>query len=442
LKRLREVFDDRLTKAAGIILIVIIALIIFNIYSGFPEDHPLFGFIDYAMIPILFILGGVIFVLAIIRSGSKKGEEYVKQRRDKLIFLSFSGAISIILLVIGGYQLIEFTDSTAFCGELCHTVMKPEYNAHQASPHARVTCSECHVGSGASYLVRSKVTGIPLIFSTVFNRYDRPISAPVENLRPARETCEQCHWPDRFTGDIVRVHTTYAADEANTVSVDTRVFKVGGGEAEVAGDIHWHIGADVWYLPLDEKRQEIGWVGVEESDGQWREYIDSSRAVDITPDRIEDEKRLMDCMDCHNRATHIFNSPDDLIDNALTRGTIDKSIPFIKRESVNALDPPSTSISEAFSKVESIREFYITSYPSVYEKQSGSIDTAIAELKEIALLTTFPHMNVTWLTHPDSLGHQEWPGCFRCHGELIETSGERAGKVIEARCSLCHYNSE
>ena len=163
-----------------------------------------------------------------------------RRHKEKLLFLMFAGATGIVLLVMGGYQLVEFTDSTAFCGQLCHEVMYPEYTAYQSSPHSRVTCAECHVGSGADYLVRSKISGIPLIISTLTGSYDRPIETPVRNLRPARETCEECHRPERFSGDIVRVHTTYASDEANTTKTDTRILRVGGGEDEVAKDIHWH----------------------------------------------------------------------------------------------------------------------------------------------------------------------------------------------------------
>lgn len=343
------------------------------------------------------------------------------------------------MLVIGGYQLVEFTDSTAFCGQLCHGVMYPEYTAYQASPHSRVLCSECHVGSGAGYLVRSKLSGIPQIIAVTTSSYPRPIPTPVKNLRPARETCEQCHRPERFAGDLVRVHTTYATDEANTERVDIRVLRVGGGEFEVARDIHWHISAEVWYLPLDEKRQEIGWVGVEDSNGELTEYIDPDKATDITPQLIEDEKRLMDCMDCHNRATHIFRSPEELIDIALAQGKIDKSLPFIKREGLEALDPPNPSLAQAIVEVEAVKEFYHTSYPQVYEDKEGVIDEAIEELKEIARLTTFPYMKVTWKTYPDNIAHQEAPGCFRCHGKLVATDDDQEGEVIDAGCASCHY---
>lgn len=358
---------------------------------------------------------------------------------EKLMFLMFSGAVGIILLVAGGYQLVEFMDSTAFCGRLCHEVMYPEYTAYQASPHSRVTCSECHVGSGADYLVRSKLSGIPLIFTTLAGSYDRPIPTPVENLRPARETCEQCHRPERFAGDLVRVHTTYAPDEKNTEKTDTRVLRVGGGEEGVARDIHWHIAARVWYLALDEKRQEIAWVGVEEGSGQLTEYIDPQKETDVTVQSVESAKRLMDCLDCHNRATHIFRSPEELIDMALVQGKIDISLPFIKREGLNALDPPSPSLAQAISDVEAIKDFYRTSYPDVNVEKEQAIDEAIVELEEIARLTTFPEMHVTWNTYIDNSSHQESLGCFRCHGKLVAKNDNAENEVIDIDCNLCHY---
>lgn len=365
--------------------------------------------------------------------------EVHRRHREKILFLMLGGAIGIIMLVIGGYQLVEFTDSTSFCGRLCHNVMYPEYTAYQASPHSRVLCSECHVGSGAGYLVKSKVSGIPQIIAVTTGSYEKPIKTPVQNLRPARETCEQCHRPERFAGDLVRTHTSYATDEKNTEKIDVRMLRVGGGESEVAQDIHWHIAATVWYLPLDEQRQEIAWVGVERPNGEMDQYVDPKKVNEVTPQRIESQKRLMDCMDCHNRATHVFRSPNDLIDTALGQGKIDKTLPFIKREGLKALDPPNSSLQQANTKIEAIRDFYRTSYPDVLNQKGAAIDQAIKELKDVARLTTFPDMKLDWKTYVDNAGHLQSPGCFRCHGKLTATSGPGKGKTIDATCESCHY---
>ena len=217
------------------------------------------------------------------------------------------------------------------------------------------------------------------------------------------------------------------------------VLRVGGGEAEAARDIHWHIAAEVWYLATDRMRQEIVWVGVEDKDGELIEYIDTERKADITPERIEAEKRLMDCMDCHNRATHIFRSPEEHIDAALAQGKIDSSLPFIKREGLKALDPPNPSLTQAVAKVEGIKEFYQTSYPQIAMEKSREIAKALDELKDIARLTTFPEMNVNWETYIDNSSHQESPGCLRCHGKLVEKTVEQESEKIDADCNLCHY---
>jgi hypothetical protein len=350
----------------------------------------------------------------------------------------FAGAASIILLVIGAYQLMEFTDSTDFCGRLCHNVMYPEYTAYQASPHSRVACVQCHVGYGGNALIRSKITGIPQVWAVLTNSYERPISTPVKNLRPARETCEQCHRPERFAGDLVRTNTTFDTDEANTAHTDTRIMRVGGGQAEAARDIHWHIAANVFYLSLDSQRQQIAWVGVENDDGSLTEYVDPALAAEVTPARLASDRRLMDCVDCHNRATHIFQSPEQLVNQAMVQGLIDPALPYIKQQSMQALDPVNPSLEEANAKVDAIEQYYQANHPQVYAEKQPAIERSLEELKNVAYLTTFPWMQATWETYRNNLGHQDSPGCLRCHGKLVPAD-DTQGAPIDANCETCHY---
>jgi nitrate/TMAO reductase-like tetraheme cytochrome c subunit len=366
-------------------------------------------------------------------------EKPTSHHRNKLLFLILAGAASILLLIIGGYKFLDFSDSTAFCGLLCHKVMYPEYTAYQYSPHSRVACSQCHVGYGGGYLVRSKISGIPQVWAVLTNSYERPITTPVKNLRPARETCEQCHRPERFAGDLVVTHTTYSIDEANTEHVDTRVLRVGGGEAEVAKDIHWHIAANVWYLAADRERQEMVWVGVEKPDGTLTQYVDPTYKGDLSQKTIEKDKRLMDCIDCHNRATHIYQSPEDLIDEALTQGTIDKTLPYIKMEALHAIDPINQTLEQNDANIDAIKDYYRANYPQVLAGKGPALDEAIAELKTIVKETTFTHMKVNWNTYPDNSNHKNNEGCFRCHGKLVEEGGPQPGEAINADCNLCHY---
>jgi hypothetical protein len=355
----------------------------------------------------------------------------------KFIFLIAAGAISLVLLIVGSYQLYQYTDSTAFCGVLCHKVMNPEYTTYQSSPHSRVLCSSCHVGPGASYLVKSKIRGIPQLFATIFNTYPTPITSPVNNLRPATDTCEQCHRPEFFTGDLVKTSVQFKTDTANTEVDNSLVMRVGGGVPEVAGGIHWHIAAKVWYLPMDETRQEIGWVGVETAEGKLNEFINQAFSSQITQDRINKEKRLMDCVDCHNRATHIFQSPEQLIDAALQDGRIDKTLPYAKKEALSRLDPLSTTLAEANARVDTIRDFYKTSYPQINSSKQTAIDNLVTVMKDIVTLTVFPEMKVTWETHINNLGHIDSAGCFRCHKELVSKTATNTRVVSD--CNTCHY---
>jgi nitrate/TMAO reductase-like tetraheme cytochrome c subunit len=361
-----------------------------------------------------------------------------EHKRKRLLFLLFTGAICLILLVIGSYQIYDFTESTAFCGQLCHDVMYPEYTTYQSSPHSRVRCADCHVGPGANYLIQSKIAGVPMIWGTITGNYPRPIESPVDNLRPARDTCQQCHWPEKFSGELVKQIKSFRTDETNTQIDTTLVLNIGSGKADVARGIHWHVAAELYYLPLDQKRLKIGEVWAIDQTGNSITYIDPDQTNPITPELISSNKRLMDCIDCHNRATHIFSSPEELINSALSEGRIDTTLPFVKRESLRLLDPVNPNLDEANTRIESIRSFYQTNYPFIYETKKAEINSLINELKQIARLTTFPDMNVNWNTHPDHSAHQSSPGCFRCHGKLVAANGPNAGKIIDARCDLCH----
>ena len=198
----------------------------------------------------------------------------------------FRSVINIMIVSMAAYSGIEFMDSTAFCGTVCHEVMQPEHEAFKAGAHARVGCVQCHIGPGASWFVKSKLSGTRQVFAVMLNTHERPIPSPVQNLRPARETCEQCHWPEKFHGDKVKVIHTFANDEASTESTTTLQIHVGGGsdKLSIATGIHWHMNVanEVEYITTDERRQVIPYVRVKDRQGNVREYF----AEGVTPDQL------------------------------------------------------------------------------------------------------------------------------------------------------------
>ncbi len=361
-----------------------------------------------------------------------------KHKRRFLLGAAASGFFGIMVpaVLLGGNHVVELLDSTAFCTTTCHDVHYVEAVTFKESPHSEVPCASCHVGTGTANLVKSKLNGIRDIIPAITGNYEFPFVVPLKDRRPSSQTCEKCHWSEKFLGDVPQIKTSYGTDESNTKTVVTHVLKVGGGKAEVATGIHWHSSAKVWFLPADDKMQKIAWVSSENLSGQVNEYVDPNLMKGMTPDQIAAGKRLMDCMDCHNRATHLLLSPDQLIDASMSDGSIDASLPYIKREALKALFPLNSSLQQADDKIAMLESFYRVSYPATLREKGASVKAAIVRLKEIARLTTFDK-GLDWNTYPDNAKHDkpdanmeiDWaklaasdtsPGCFRCHGNLVK----------------------
>jgi len=302
-----------------------------------------------------------------------------------------------------------------------------------------VTCVQCHIGPGASWFAKSKLSGTRQVFAVTLKTYSRPIPSPVQNLRPARDTCEQCHWPEKFHGDKVQRIYEYAEDEANTESLTTLDVHVGGGSERlgVATGIHWHMNVanEIEYISTDDKRQVIPYVRLKDRFGNVREYF----ADGVTPEQLaKGERRRMDCMDCHNRPSHpMAPTAEKAINVAMARGEIPKTLPFIRREAVKALKvgyPTQDLASEGISR--ELREFYRTQYQAVYMARRKDVEKAVNAAQNVYRRNVFPEMNVQFGTYPNNIGHMDFPGCFRCHDENHKT---KDGKTISQDCETCHH---
>ncbi len=261
------------------------------------HSNPYVGILAYMVAPAFLItgLGAAMFGVWLDRRRRRRQQPGASVRYLRVDFSdpSHRGAFAFLLSfvvafiglsVVGSYQAYEFTDSVQFCGQLCHSVMHPEFTAYQLSPHARVGCVDCHVGSGATWYVKSKLSGARQVLAVAFDTYPRPIPTPVHNLRPAAQTCEQCHWPRKFYGAQLKVFTYYASDEKNTPRQIRMLIKTGGGDPATGAPegIHWHmnISNEITYVSSDEKRQVIPYVRVRDMQGRVIEYFakDSTRS--------------------------------------------------------------------------------------------------------------------------------------------------------------------
>jgi hypothetical protein len=449
-----SLFRNYISLVGGAIVIasLVSVALLFLIEITSKGENPYLGILTYIILPSILIFGMVMVMVGRMierrrrhRASPSETAAYLKldlndpgSRRAFFVFLLVT-FLFVSASAFGSYRGYEYTESVNFCGQTCHTVMKPEYTAYLAGAHARVGCVACHVGSGAGWYVRSKISGAYQLYSVAFNKYPKPITTPVHNLRPAQETCEQCHWPEKFFGQQMKVFNRYGYDEKNTLRQRRMLINVGGGspKAGPVSGIHWHmnIANEINYISIDDHRQVIPWVRVKDRQGNVTEYFDRSRP--LTPDQIANgNKRRMDCVDCHNRPAHVFLPPDNAVDQAFVAGRLDPSLPFLKKQSVEVLSKTYTTTPEAVNAIaSSLNDFYRTNYPDVYANKRSSIDGAVTEVRRIFQTYFFPEMKTDWQTHPNNIGHLHFAGCFRCHdGEHVSSTG----KVITNNCNVCH----
>ena len=351
--------------------------------------------------------------------------------KPRMLILPYATlGVLTLLLVVGGIQGWEYTNSPEFCGSACHTMI-PEDTVYKESPHANVTCEECHIGRSSFFTqLTRKTQGIKETYYQIFNLYEYPLHA--EALRPARDTCEKCHEPEAFSDDSLRVLSRFQNDVNNTKNNIYLILKTGGGAKRegLGRGIHWHIVNTVEYYATDPLDQNIPYIRVHNDDGTVTEYTDVESGFD--PATISDgELKTMDCITCHNRITHEFTLPVDSIDDAMSHGLIDPGIPQIHQKALEILYVQYETRDEAFAAIDGLGDYYKTT--DYYAEHSDQ--AAVQELKDIYDHTVFPDQKVDWATHPNNLGHINTPGCFRCHdGKHLNDANE----AIRLECNLCH----
>ena len=343
------------------------------------------------------------------------------------------GVLTLMLLTSAAYAW-DYTNSPAFCGETCHT-MPPEYTAYLVSPHARIDCVDCHIGkSFIATRITRKAGDLKHVFATAFKTYEFPIRA--HDLRPARETCERCHYPEKFSDDSLREIKRYENDVENTPQSIYLVLKTGGGSKRegLGRGIHWHIENPVYFLATDPEEQNIPYVKTVNADGTTTEYVSVDSGIDpasITQDQLIE----MDCITCHNRITHKVPPPDDTIDQLITTGNISAAIPEIRQKAIQVFEQPYNSREMGVNGIAGLSGYYQVYYPDFYAQNKSLVDSAIAEIQQAYLNSVYPEQKSDWTSHPNNIGHKDSPGCFRCHdGKHLNIQNE----AIRLECNLCH----
>ncbi len=437
---LLSLIGGALTTASAFVLVGFWLISFFG--HGGPTN-PYIGIVLDLALPGLFILGLVLIPIGIslrrrqLLAAGQVPSVYpqidlrnpVFRRGIEIVVLATF--INFVIVGTATYRGVSYMDSPNFCGQSCH-VMAPQWTAYQESPHSHVDCVQCHVGSGMKSYVHAKVNGTKQLVEVTFHTWPTPIRANLNALRPARETCEACHSPTRFIGEKLLVKTTFGDDEKSSMTRTVLVLHLGGVDSvSHRTGIHGHHLNNFEYVATDNEAQTIISVTATNPDGSKTEYVSSD-----WKGPVKGVRRTMDCMDCHNQATHVFQTPQEAIDEAMLDGTPNSNLPFVHKEGLQLIQATYSSQADAGEKiVAGLNDFYRTQYPQVWSTERGKIDAAAQRLVAVYDRNVYPNMKVTWGTYPNNIGHMAYPGCFRCHdGNHVS----KDGKTLSNDCSLCH----
>jgi hypothetical protein len=404
--------------------------------------NPYIGIVVFVIVPVVFLAGLVTVPLGIYLARRRVREHLAAAIVDRglalrrlLVFLGVTALINVLVGTQVTYRAVEQMESVQFCGQTCH-VMTPQWKAHMVSPHVRVACVECHVGEGPRGWIESKIAGTRQLFEVALNTYPRPVPPALESGRlvPTRETCEQCHWPEKFAAARLRVISKFAEDATNTETQTVLMMMVGGSRSGGIHGKHFRPGVEIRYAAADARRQNIPWVEYKDTkSGETRVFLAEGASPDTTSLL---PKFAMQCVDCHNRPTHTFRPPERELDLAFAGGWLPTTLPFLKKKALELLKATYTTSEDAAHKISTaIVDYYKQSQHEVYAARSADVQSAAQYVAEIYGRNVFPELNVSWGTYPNNLGHDAAPGCFRCHDDTHKSA---EGKSITQDCSACH----
>jgi hypothetical protein len=442
----RSHFNNWISATGGVLATGALFSFAFLVWMDFSqhEKNPYLGILTYIVAPIFLIIGlGLVLFGAwaqrryALRHAGDRPDRWqidfadLRQRRMIMIF-ALGGTAFVMLSAFGSYETYHYSESTQFCGQVCHQAMNPEFVAYKRGAHARVECVECHVGSGAEWFVKAKINGTHQLIAYTLDNYKRPIATPIKNLRPAQDICEKCHWPEKFHGNVEINFEHYLSDKKNTPYTARMLMHVNqSSPGSPVGGIHWHVSETerVEYYAADEKRQDIPWMRVTNlKDGTYRVY----RTDEFKSEPPADKIRVMDCMDCHNRPAHVFPTANDAVEKSIASGALTTNLPNIKRVAVQAMTQK--EITTSADAPQKIAEFMKAKY--VDAAYANDLPAAITETQQIFASAIFPERKADWRVYPNNIGHKDWPGCFRCHDDKHKTA--QGQTVRSSDCTSCH----
>ncbi len=403
-------------------------------------QNPYAGILIFFVIPILFFAGLALIPVGayLARRRIRAGLATTPDRRVTLRRLAlFFGVMTVVNVVIGSqvsYRAVGQMETVGFCGQSCH-VMKPQFVAYQRSPHRNVKCVDCHVVPGAAGFVQAKMNGTRQLIEVAMGTYPKPVPPALETNRlpSSAETCEQCHSRAIESGSRLRVEWGFSDDEANTPVQTVLMMNVGGGRTGGIHGVHMGPGVTIRYRAADKERSNIPWVEYRSSKtGETSTYLQTGTK------NPGGETFVMECADCHNSPGHAFQLPAAAVDGAMAAGSLPTDLPFAHQTGIQVVSASYANDQEAAAKIpQAFASFYQQKYPDDFGKRGAEIGKAGQMLAELYRENVFQELGVKWGTYPNNLGHNDSPGCFRCHDGSHSTAA-KPQKTITQDCNVCH----
>ncbi len=395
---------------------------------------PYAGIVLTLVVPVVFLFG-LVCVPAGLFVYRRRLRERIETMTDRPMYLARAvvvlTAINFASIATVGYGGVHYMSSTQFCGKACHSAMQPEYVTYQDSPHNRVDCVACHVAPTTAGFVESKLNGTRQLISYLSDDYRRPIPTPVEHMIPADQTCEQCHWPEKYLGTKILVKPHYREDEAVSGYTNVLLMRTGGTRPDGKSvGIHWHVHpeAKVEYVATDDRRMEIPWVRVVKPDGSHEVFTVDGHSPE---GQVGVAVRVMDCNDCHNRSAHHFELPAEALDRDIANGLVPRDLPFMKKHAMAALHGNYTREGARDGIRQHLQKAYAEN-GGLSEEERQRLEAVSDRLAEVWLRNVYPERKVGWGSYPSLSTHD---GCFRCHDNKHRSE---SGRVISQDCSICH----
>ncbi len=424
-------------------LVFIVLLLIFEFLVG--TNNPYTRLITYIIIPSVLFLGLIVILIGWLNENRNKQKnierrlpllDFNRAKHQLFFFLISVVSFTIVITTIyGSRKAYEYTESNSFCMEACHEVMEPVSVTYASSPHSKIACVDCHFTEKSSFWDQNRLSGLPQVYMTITDSYEKPLGAPTTYLRPSPEACKKCHWEEKYYEQKSFKRDYFLSDEENTHYSITLTMKVGGGNREIgiSSGIHYHMGIskDILYIEPDNPDDAIPLVkAISKTDGKETVYRLTGKQISPTA-----QFKKFDCIDCHNRPSHVYNDPYQTINAYMAYDKINSKLPNIKKIGVRVLE----SLKSRENSIEEIKnaltKYYKENYPNVPIDMRDELNLAIIELNAIYLKNYFPEMNANWKVYANHESHLYSKGCFRCHdGNHVN----KAGEVLSNDCNLCH----